>query len=429
MRDAARQQVGLATMLSLVVGSIIGTGIFVLPASLAPLGWNAPLGWLVSTSGALCLAFALATLARGGRGIQAHIHEAFGPAAAFVAAWAFWCTCWASIAIGALATAAALSRIYPQIADPSAITPVAIGFVIILAAVNALGIRSAGRMQILTTLIKIVPLVAVIAIVALRSGRGAIVEPLAPTPISVDAVATACAFTIFALSGFENATTPVGKVRDSRRTIPIAMVTGTLIVAILYLLSSTSVMLLLAPAAVSASPTPFADALASEWGETAVVLAAVCIAVSAFGGLNANILAGGELAYAMALRRDLPPLFARVRADGTPVLAQCLASSLGIGLILLASNRGGSSIFTFIVLVTTVGNLVMYLLAAIASFAAARSLRTRAIVSLGGAFALFAFYGAGLEANAWGLLLVVSGLAVRSATRLVKTRRGIPATV
>jgi APA family basic amino acid/polyamine antiporter len=86
MQDAARQQVGLATMLSLVVGSIIRAGIFVLPASLAPLGWNAPAGWLVSSSGAFCLAFALALLTRGGEGIQAHIQQALGPTAAFLAA-------------------------------------------------------------------------------------------------------------------------------------------------------------------------------------------------------------------------------------------------------------------------------------------------------------------------------------------------------
>jgi amino acid transporter len=84
------------------------------------------------------------------------------------------------------------------------------------------------------------------------------------------------------------------------------MLLGTTFVALLYLLSSTSVSLLLSSSAVSSSPAPFADALASEWGETAVQAAAFCVAVSAFGCLNAGILACGELTYAMALKGDLP---------------------------------------------------------------------------------------------------------------------------
>jgi basic amino acid/polyamine antiporter, APA family len=423
MRDAALQQVGLTTMLSLVVGSVIGAGIFVLPASLAPLGWNAPVGWLVSSSGALCIAFALASLTRGGEGLQAHIGQAFGPTAAFVAAWAYWCSCWASISIMALATGTALSRIAPQFADGNVATGAAIAFVIILTAVNALGIRSAGRMQTVTTLIKVVPLVAVVLAFALRSGSGRQVPALAPTPVTFEGVATAAALTIFALTGFENATTPVGKVRDSRRTIPLAMMIGLFLVAVLYLLSSTSVLFLLSPAAASASPAPFADALGGEWGEAAVVGSAACIAVSAFGCLNGNILAAGELAYAMALRADLPSVLARTRADGTPVPAQCFASALGVGLILLAANQDAASIFTFIILVTTVGNLVMYMLATIAAFLAVRSMFVRLVIPVAGAFIVFAFYGAGFEANAWGWLLVVSGLAARSATRHVRARR------
>jgi len=428
MNSAARQQVGFATTLSLVVGSIIGVGIFVVPASLAPLGWNAPFGWVVSSSGALCLAFALATLTRGGEGIQSHIQYELGPTAGFIAAWSFWCCCWASIAIVALAAATALSRINPQLADPAVATPLAISFVVILTFVNAMGIRSAGRMQVLTTLIKVIPLVAVILLFALRSGRGEPAQPLAQLPLSFDGVAMASALTLFALTGFENATTPVGKVSNCRRNIPLAMMIGTLLVAMLYLLSSTSVLFLLPSATVSVSTAPFADALAVEWGEGAVVLAATCIAVSALGGLNANVLASGELAYAMAVRNDLPRFFGRTRTDGTPVVAQCIAGAFGIGLILLAANRGGESIFTFIILVTTVGNLMMYLPGAIAAFRADRRPVARLIICIAGVFIFFSFYGAGLEANLWGLLMVVCGLALRAAGRFAAVGRTVAET-
>ena len=262
MRKDAGQTVGLPAMLSVVIGSIIGAGIFMLPVALSPLGWNAALGWMVSGSGALCLAFALASLSRGGRGIQAHIEETFGPIPAYIAAWGFWCGAWTSIPALALAASSALSRINAQFGDAALVTPVAITFVIALTGVNALGIRSAGRMQILTTAIKIIPLLAVILIVLLRAGRGQAPEPIAVTPISLDNVAAAAALTLFALSGFENATAPVNKIKNANRTVPLAMIIGTTFVALLYLFSSTAVSLLLSPAAVTSSPAPFADALA-----------------------------------------------------------------------------------------------------------------------------------------------------------------------
>lgn len=410
-------------MTSVVVGSIIGAGIFVLPVSLAPLGWNAALGWVVSGAGALCLAFALSRLTRGGEGIQAHIEQAFGPTIAFVAAWAFWCGGWTAIAFLALAAGSALSRINSHLGDAAVVTNLAISFVVVLTGVNALGIRSAGRMQIVTTAIKVVPLLAVILLLLMRSSRGEPLQALAATPITFNHIATAAALTLFAITGFENATTPVGKVRNPSRTLPLAMLGGTAFVVVLYLLSSTAVPLLSSAEAVSASPAPFADALASEWGEPAVQVAALCIAISAFGCLNAGILAGGELAYAMALRGDLPRLFARTRVDGTPVYSQCLVGALGVALLLLNSNRDTVSLFTFIILVSTVGTLVMYLIGALASFFATPTVVGRVVISIGTAFALFAFYGSGFEANAWGLLLIVVGLVVRTGTRLAQARQ------
>ena len=422
MSVGAHQKVGLATMTSVVIGSIIGAGIFVLPVSLAPLGWNAAIGWLVSGLGALCLAFALARLTQGGEGIQAHIEQALGRVPGFVAAWAFWCSVWTTNAFLALAAGAALTRVDPRLADPRIATPLAISFVAVLTGVNALGIRSAGRMQMLTTAVKVLPLLAVIFILLMRLVAGDAVGPLAATPISFDNVATAAALTLFAITGFEYATAPVHKVRNASRTLPFAILGGTAFVALLYLLSSTAVPLLLSPAAVAASPAPVADALGSQWGELAVKIAAACIAVSAFGCVNAGIMAAGELAYAMAQRDDLLRVFARTRADGTPVYSQCLAGGAAVLLIILNTGRDTASLFTFIILMATVGTLVMYLLATIAALRVSSGPVARTTIVLGAIFALFALYGSGLEANAWGLLLLVVGLLVRSGTRVANPR-------
>src|SRR5215208_1846494 len=89
-------QLGIWMTSAVVVGSMIGAGIFLLPVALAPLGVNAIVGWLISSGGALCIAFSLAQLTRaGGAGIQAHIERAFGPTIAYLVAWSFWCSNWA----------------------------------------------------------------------------------------------------------------------------------------------------------------------------------------------------------------------------------------------------------------------------------------------------------------------------------------------
>jgi len=130
----------------------------------------------------------------------------------------------------------------------------------------------------------------------------------------------------------------------------------------------------------------------------------------------------------MALKGDLPRLFARTRADGTPVQAQFLSGALAAGLILLNSSRNTASLFTFIILVSLVGQLYMYLIGAAAALRNTRGVAGRALVVLGLAFVLFAFYGSGLEANAWGLLLIAIALVLRAATRFAQAKRPQQAT-
>lgn len=429
MGVAAKNDIGLFATISMVMGSIIGAGIFMLPVSLGPLGWNAAIGWALTSAGALCLAFTLSRLARRGNGIQAHVQEVFGPLPAFVAAWSFWFA--GSTSTGALAITAAsvLSRLEPRLGAPTTVTSVAAIFVIIMTAVNALGIRSAGRTQIVTTLIKIIPMFAVIVLLMFHELRAEPVHSLSPIPVTIGRTAAAAALTLFALTGFENVTAPVNKIREPLRTLPLAMIGGTAIVALLYVLSCTAVLLLLGPAVATISPAPFADALASEWGEAAVALAAVCISISALGCVNAGLLASGELAYSMASNGDLPAALARTKRDGTPVFSHCLAGTLGVGMIVLNAGWSTASVFTFIILVSTVGTLIMYLIGSFAAFVREERSGVRLIMCIGILFSLFAFYGAGLEASAWGIFLVITGMLARLVTRHAGAKESLtPAT-
>ena len=417
------QTIGIWMTTALVIGTIIGAGIFLLPVSLAPLGRNVLIGWLVSGVGVLCIAFAMARLSRlGGDGIQANIEREFGPTVAFLVAWAFWVSNWTAQASVAIGVASALSFAGPQFGGPALIVPVAIGCVVLLTAINAIGVRAAGGLGVVTVAIKLLPLLAVIWLFVQRGASGGSFEPLPPLPITFANIAAATALTFYALTGFEGATAPVGKVRDPTRTIPRALFIGTAIVVVLYLLAGTGIQMLLPANVVAASPAPFADALVSRWGHGAASLAALAIAISAFGCLNGLILATGELGYAMALRGDLPTVMAKTRGINTPVVAQIVGSGLTILLLLANSSRATANLFTFIILLSTAAIIVLYFTSALAAWKLSPTLGARAIIAVGLLFIAFATFGIGLEAGFWCLVLLAVGLAIRAVMQRLNSR-------
>ncbi|MBV8594443.1 MAG: APC family permease, partial [Caulobacteraceae bacterium] len=346
-----------------------------------------------------------------------------GRTAAFLVAWSFWVSNWAAQAAVGIAGASALSWISPAFSGPGFVIPVAIASVVFFTAVNAFGARASGVASIVTVAIRVLPLIGVILIFALRGIGSAQYEPLAPAALTFRNIATATALTFFALTGFENATTPVDKVRDPARTIPRAIVGGALFVAILYLLASTGVQLILPAKVVAVSPAPFAEAIAAQWGREAASLAAVAIAIAAFGCLNALILATGELGYALGLRGDLPAVMARTWRNNTPIAAQIVGSSLAVLLILSNAYRASGSLFTFIILLSTAAVLVVYLAGALSVWRMRSSPASRVVVVVALLFILFAVYGTGAEADLWIFGLLAIGLAVRGIMRRLTASR------
>ncbi len=403
---------------ALVVGSMIGSGIFMLPVSLAPLGANAVVGWVISILGALAIAFALACLGRSGAGgIHTYIERAFGPTAAFLVTWAFWWSNIAAQAALAIATASALSRLLPSLGGAAGIVAVGVGSVVVLTLVNLRGVRMSGGLSLLTVAIKILPLLAVVAILVIRKSSGVPFEPLAHSPIILPNIASATTLALFALTGFENATAPVDKVRDPARTLPRAILGGAALVGFIYLISSSGVMLLLPADRIATSPAPYADVIALQWGEQAALIAAFAIAVSAFGALNCLIFGTGELAYAMGLRGDIPAAMARTGRDNIPYVAHLVGGALTIALIVANSSKTTAGLFTFVILLSTAAILVVYVLGALAAWKESPSPMSRVVLVVALLFIVFAAYGAGLEADLWCLVLLATGIAVRFMVR------------
>ncbi|HSR00377.1 MAG TPA: amino acid permease, partial [Sphingomicrobium sp.] len=350
-------RMGLWMTTAFVVGSIIGVAIFMLPVALAPLGINAVVGWLISSCGAICLGLPLARVAREGAGIQAAIEETFGPTVAFMISWAFWISNWSGLAAISVGAASTISRVVPVLANPLSVALLSVALIAITLPINLRGARATGTMALLIALLRLFPLVSVIILASLKAATHQSLQSLSAQPLTISSVGTATALTLFAFTGFENVSAPVGKIRNPQQTIPRALLLGVMAAAILYLTSSTSVTLLLPADQLARSPAPFADVIGASWGEVGVFLVVIAIASSAFGCIGCGSMAGGELCYSMALKGDLPRSLARTNRSGAPALGQIVSAALAIALVLSNVSRTTAGLYVFIILVSTVAVL------------------------------------------------------------------------
>ena len=416
------KEMGFWMCLALVVGNVIGTGIFLLPATLAPYGINALFGWLVTIGGGLCLAYVFATLARTlpeAGGPYGYVKAALGAPTAFFVMWSYWISLWVTNAAVAIGAVSYLSSIAPPLASTPAAGPVlAIFFVIAFTVVATRGARASGGVQLITSILKIMPLAAVIVLATIVLGSG---QPtpggFAPMPLGGSGVAAAAVLTLWAMLGLEAGTIPAGKVRNPERTVPRATLIGTLLVGLVYLFTSTAVFLLLPAEQAARSNAPLADLVAGYWGVGAGNAVAAFAAISALGALNGWVLLQAEVPLALARNGVFPSAFARVNRSGMPLFGQWLGCALTCALIATNLSRGLASIFEFMILVATAATLVLYLAATLTGLIlfSRHGLGGRtfaAAAAAGLAYSLWAIWGAGAEATLWGGALIASGVPV-----------------
>ncbi|MBI1873469.1 MAG: amino acid permease [Acidobacteria bacterium] len=413
--------IGFWTAVALVVGNMIGSGVFLLPASLAKYGGIGLLGWLVSTIGAVLLALVFARLARldpAAGGPYAYTRRAFGDLAGFLVAWGYWISCWCTNAALAVAFVGYLDPFFPTVVrQPAAAALMAIATVWLLTAVNIRGVRAAGQVQVVTTVLKILPLVAigVGGLFVLQASRFG-VAPAGASSFARDLGATTT-LTLWAFLGLECATIPAGSVRDPARTIPRATMTATLLAAVIYIVSTIGVMGIVEPAALGRTPAPFAEAARAMWGEGAASVVALGAAVSCFGALNGWILVVGQLPMAVAADGLFPRAFGRLSSRGTPVGGMLISGVLATALIGMNYTRGLVDLFTFIILLATLSTLIPYVFCSLAEFLTGerggrRPRRAAIIAALAFVYSLGAIAGAGTETIYWGFLLLLAGLPV-----------------
>jgi APA family basic amino acid/polyamine antiporter len=405
---------------------MIGSGIFLLPAALAAYGGISILGWLFTSTGAMLLALVFARLSRRVPkvgGLYVYTRLGFGDFAGFLIAWGYWISIWCGNAAIATAFVGYMGVFVPPLTDSLLLGAVTAAAAIwLLSWVNARGVRDAGIVQLATTVLKLIPLIAVglLGLLYFKFGNFTPFNPSGePFLVAISATAT---LTLWAFLGLESATIPAEDVVEPERTIPRATILGTLVAAIVYILGTVAVMGVIAPALLTGSTAPFAEAASAMWGEWASYAVAAGAAISCFGALNGWILLSGQIPMAVARDGLFPAALARLSRRGTPVSGIVVSGVLATVLISMNYTRGLVEQFTFIILLATLTSLVPYVFCSAADFMVAAADRSGTagrrwsavliVPTLAFLYSLWTIGGSGRDTVYWGFLLLLAGIPI-----------------
>ena len=402
---------------SLCVGCMIGSGIFMLPAVLAPYGLLTFISWIIAGVGSIALGLVFGRLAartlRNG-GPYVYVQESFGDLAGFLVAWSYWISFVIGVPIVAIGFVGYLGVFFPMIAANAVYQEIAaLGLIAVLTLINVRGLKEMSVVQIALTVLKIAPLV-IIALLALPYGKLENLPSFNPSGAPILGQLTAVALImLWPFTGFEVTTVAAGAVKDPQRTIPRALIFGMLTVTAIYLSATTAVMLLVPAESLATSTAPFADA-ARVLGPLGAPLVAIGALVATAGTLNGLIFTTGQMPMALAQDRFAPNWLAVTNKGGAPHLALYLSSAIAALLLLTNYSRGLIGAFTFLVMMSTSLSLFYYLLCSIAELRHSwRSATGWAGVAIVGAiYSIFAVFGSGWEVLAWGVATMLLGVPV-----------------
>jgi basic amino acid/polyamine antiporter, APA family len=430
---------------ALVVGNMVGTSIYTLPASLADVA--GPFGlvaWLFTAIGYLFVALVYARLGtrypRTG-GPYVFARAAFGDFAGFITVWSYW----VSTVVGnaAIVTGAVgyLVGFFPAL-EQSAAGRFALAQALIwgLCILNVRGIRQSARVQTTVMFLNLVPL-GLLAIFTLRRFDLANLHPFAPH--GYGSLAAAAALVVWAYSGIESATVPAEEVQAPERTIRLGTMLGYAVGTTIFLLTALAVAGSLPNATIAGSARPIALAAENAVGPWAGAVIGVAAIAAALGTLNGWILMAGRIPLSAAADGVFfRPLAAVHPRYGTPATALVVGTAVSSAMLLLYFTHTLLGVFNWVVLLAVLLTLLPHLFATAAEIklggqavggrrwavangddadhpasahettvARSRSrVAPRTIAVIAFVFVLYTIYGVGVSVILWGLVLVLAGI-------------------
>lgn len=369
--NVSSHKLGFWSVLALVIGSQVGSAIFLLPATLAPYGIFGVLGWIGSGCGAIALAIVFATLcARYPQtgGPHVYVDRAFGKIAAFFTGWTYWVISWVGTTVVVVASIGYLS---PFIGEQHLIVYFIIELFLLLLIVllNLRGVQMAGYVEFILAILKSIPLI-LIPLCALWFFN--------PTNFTVHESFTSLSFfqllgrtmllTLWGFVGLESATAPAGAVENPSRTIPRAIVLGTLTVVLIYLFNSIALMGLVPGTILMDSKAPYVTAAQFIFSGNWHLVISMMTTVVCISNLNAWTLISSQIALGLAEDNFFPAFFTHKNRYDAPQWGLIISSAGVVPLLFLTMHENMAhqismiidfsvTAFLFIYLISTLGFL------------------------------------------------------------------------
>jgi basic amino acid/polyamine antiporter, APA family len=321
-----RRDLGLWAAVSIVVGTVIGSGIFLVPKAMVNAVGDAHtvfavwvFGGLLTLAGALTYAELSSAMPEAG-GEYVYLREAYGPLWAFIYGWTqMWVAKSGSIATLASGFILYLANFFPQLEQPIGHIPLPLGpgggpleirqgqlvamvLILLLAWLNYYGVKFGGGVQVAVTILKVI-LIAAVIVAGLMASSGNVANlssSIAPSPGGVAGFFAALVAALWAYDGWNNVAMISSEIKQPERNLPRALILGTLAVVGIYLLANVAYFYVLSAAEVGGADRVAADMMRRIAGEPGAAAVSVAAMISIFAALNGSILTGSRVPYAMA---------------------------------------------------------------------------------------------------------------------------------
>lgn len=401
---AARRGLGPLTATFLVAGNMIGSGLFLLPASLAAIGSASLIGWAISATGAMALAgvFAiLGVLRPDPDGLVRYPADALHPVAGFVAWAAYWASCWFGNVAIAIAAVGYLAVFLPGLIGPWPTALAAIAVVWLMSFVNLRGPRLVAWLSGSTLLIGLVPIAAAIGFGFAAFDPAVFLGSWNVSGKPLPQVIPGSLVLIFwAYLGLESATIAAKALDNPKRNLPIAAVGGVALASVVYAAATAAVMGVIPAVELARSTAPFADVVSRLVGPLAGGLVAACALAKTLGTLGGWILVTAEAARSGAASGYLPKALVAESAR-LPVRGVLLTGMLMSIVALVTLSPTLTRQFNALINVAVLANMAMYFLCSLALLRFADALErpasrlmARALAVLAAAFCAWTSYAA-----------------------------------
>ncbi|MEO7387695.1 MAG: amino acid permease [Gammaproteobacteria bacterium] len=398
----------------LVAGNMIGSGVYLLPATLGAFGSVSVIGWVVSGIGAFLLAAVfvmLVSLRPGSVGMVRQVRDGLGRFFGFHASLLYWVSGWVGNVAIAVAGTGYLAYFFPVLHGtwPSVLCTLAVIWLMLL--VNFLGARRVTDFEGVTLFIGLLPVIGVAVLGWFAFDPVVFQESwnVSGRPDS-QAVPATFALIFWAFVGLESASVAAAVVRNPGRNVPIATLGGVGLAASVYLAASVAISGLLPAATLAVSSAPFSDAAARWVGPAAAALVAGCAVLKAFGTLSGWLLVTAEVARSGAGSGVFHPMF-REATDGPPRRNLLIIAALMSLIVVLSSLAPSlSAQFTVLINLSTLLYLVIYGYCCAALWRSAGNWAIRLVAILAAAFCVWAIAASDRRQLAYLALVCLVGV-------------------